>query len=64
MLLDWLAAPCQNAEQMLLLLYSIGTILLSAIGMGAIGVAVHASLRVPDDLFLDSDVESQQVCTS
>ena len=35
---------------------SVGTLLFTAIGISALLIGLHGALRVPDDLFLDSEV--------
>jgi len=34
----------------------VGTLLFTAIGISALLIGLHGALRVPDDLFLDSEV--------
>ncbi len=39
---------------------SVGTLLFTAIGISALLIGLHGALRVPDDLFLDSEVTAAQ----
>lgn len=44
--------------------YSVGTVLLSAVLLGFMVVALHGATRVPDDLFIDDSQVNQSSSNS
>lgn len=46
---------------MVVMVTNVGTVLFSAIGLALTGIAIHGSLRVPDDLFLDENEDSGSI---